>query len=69
MKTTYIVVGLIIIAAIVAIIYVMSQPRGSNGLGTLGTGNVTNPGAAGTVAGIGNGLVQVGTSIAGAVST
>lgn len=68
MKTAYIIVGLVVIAAIVAVVFVLSQPRGNTPIGTLGQGNTAAGGAQSTFAGIWGGLGQVGSTIAGAAS-
>lgn len=66
MKTSYMVVGLIVFVAIIAVVYVLSQPRGATPFttGALGTGAASS-----TFAGIWGGLGQVGTSIAGAAES
>jgi hypothetical protein len=63
MKTQTLVIGLVVLIAVIAIVYVLSQPRGTTYTGTLGTGAGAG-GAAGTFAGIWGGLGQAGTSIA-----
>lgn len=64
MKTTYIVVGLVVLVAVIAVVYVLSQPRGATpgALGTMAQGNTS---AQGTFNGIWSGLGQVGSTIAG----
>ena len=67
MKTTYMVAGLVLLVAAVAVVYVLSQPRGP-ATSYMTTGN-TAGGAQGTFAGIWGGLGQVGGAIAGATES
>lgn len=63
-----IIIGLVVLAAVIAVVYVLSQPRGATYTGTLGTG-ATGGNAANTFAGIWNGLGATGVAIAGAAES
>lgn len=67
MKTTYIVAGLIVLVAVVAVIFVLSQPR-TSAPGTLATGS-TAGGAASTFSQIWQGLGAAGTAAVGAAES
>lgn len=67
MNTTYIVVGLVVLVAIVAVVYVLSQPRGAQPQ-TFGTMTQGNTSAQSIFNGLWSGGGQIGSTIAGATS-
>ncbi len=68
MSTQHLVIGLVVLIAVIAIVYFLSQPRGPAYTGLLGTGAGAG-GASSTFAGIWGGLGQAGTSIATAAES
>lgn len=66
MKTTYVVAGLVLLATAIAVVYILSQPRGAPvPVGSLGAGNT----AATTFAGIWGGLGGAGAAAIGAAES